>query len=84
MGLTDMKSGGKVRVIGYAWISVDERLPEEDGVYLVACSELGKRYVHVKSYDADLNMWDRWAKYDKWDLRITHWMPLPLPPDNTI
>lgn len=57
------------------WISVDDRLPEEDTIVLVWCGE-----VSVYNY----------LRYDWWytgycditteDGGITHWMPLPEPP----
>lgn len=62
-----------------AWISVDERLPEKDGKYLVY--DLGQhrgvsteeiRITHFKSGD-------RYHDY-MWKNCFSHWMPLPEPP----
>ena len=80
MGITDMKSGGKVVLWTLRWISVDERLPDENELYLVSCTELGKSDVRVMTYDVEADLWDRFEKYDKWDLFVTHWMPLPPSP----
>ena len=58
-------SGGKT-----SWISVNERLPSEDGFTLIftAHGNAGVCYF--------TNGW--WGGYDKDG--ITHWMPLPTPP----
>ena len=59
------------------WISVDERLPEEDTRVLV--------YLNIQKTDANIytffdtdrilnGKWVRWNKY------ISHWMPLPEVP----
>lgn len=52
------------------WISVDERLPDCDGSYIVATSKGAVCTAH----------W--WTKGHRWSgrLRVTHWMPLPKPP----
>lgn len=55
------------------WISVKDRLPEEDGLYNVYCK--------------DGSMAHAWFE-DKWfidhcecgDGYVTHWMPIPEPP----
>ena len=63
---------------GYAdamkWIPVTERLPEEDGWYLVYRGEYGGIcIVHYKV----LKTKGKWMC--KWE-EVTHWMPLPEPP----
>lgn len=59
------------------WIPVTERLPEEDGMYLVhgTWSASGRKvtdtcefYVHDGYFRA------------AWNFDVTHWMPLPEPP----
>jgi len=59
------------------WIPVTERLPEEDGMYLVhgKWSASGRKvtdtcefYVHDGYFRA------------AWNFDVTHWMPLPEPP----
>ena len=57
------------------WISVKDRLPEEDGLYTVYCK--------------DGSMAHAWFE-DKWFIDhcecgagyVTHWMPLPEPPED--
>ena len=55
------------------WIPVTERLPEEDGCYLVAVKNDHKRRYSKTA----------WFSYDSWFTRqdVTHWMPLPQPPE---
>jgi hypothetical protein len=59
------------------WISVEERLPEENGVFIVSLKESGYEYLvyfDVRSY-AD----GEWRNIpDKFT--VSHWMPLPEPP----
>lgn len=52
------------------WISVNERLPDCDGSYIVATSRGAVCTTH----------W--WTKAHRWSgrLGVTHWMPLPEPP----
>lgn len=54
------------------WIPVTERLPEEDGCYLVAVKNDHKRRYSKTA----------WFSHDSWFARqdVTHWMPLPQPP----
>ena len=69
---------------GTEWVSVEERLPEFSGTYLVAVSGLGDDGEnYIGSLPAD------WSPNDKhWhDLRgwghneVTHWMTLPSAPE---
>lgn len=56
------------------WISVDERLPESEGKYLV-CTSNGNIGVgnFINYYGTGKHLcFDTWA--------VTHWMPLPEPP----
>lgn len=57
----------------HAWIAVSERLPEKRGTYLVACQD---GFVQAAEYSPP----DWWmdAEYKIYD--ITHWQPLPPPP----
>lgn len=54
------------------WVSVDERLPEKTGTYIVCTAKnsvyCAKYYANGKHFGIEMNT------------RITHWMPLPEPP----
>lgn len=55
------------------WISVEERLPEREGMYLVYTYKGAIKFGDFRSY---------YAKNDnpQFDYYVTHWMPLPEPP----
>ncbi len=76
------------------WISVEERLPEDIGDYLVVVKS---KYAWETDYRVEVDVAgynpyeDRayidgcWNTFNDWDegeeyLHITHWMPLPEPP----
>lgn len=64
------------------WISVDERLPEKDGKYIVARLEGSKHSISVRKFRKEVPCWYR-GYCGHWEKRtnaITHWMPLPEPP----
>ena len=55
------------------WIPVTERLPEEEGLYLVAVvNDHERRYSKTAWYHGHGN----WFLHQK----VTNWMPLPEPP----
>ena len=56
------------------WISVDERLPERFELVIV-CRENGK----VEQGCRDVKDW--WKVYGTRTKKVTHWMPLPEPPE---
>lgn len=59
------------------WISVEERLPEEDGFYLVA-SENYDEVLAANYSDSSID----WLRDDGLAVRgVTHWMPLPEVPE---
>lgn len=76
------------------WISVEDRLPEETGEYLVwilwPCDEYPTR--SIVNYDADAEAFGEWEEYyDRQTLgwsgsefkrieKVYAWMPLPEPP----
>ena len=56
------------------WVSVEERLPEEKQRVIVRCERVGTSVGWI--------LWGRWMT----DIGahagdVTHWMPLPAPPD---
>ena len=56
------------------WISVEDRLPEKDGKYIV-CTARGSVYcTRFKAYGKSGNF------QTDINTHITHWMPLPEPP----
>ena len=72
---------------GPQWIPVSERLPEEDGIYIVDDRRHGKSWVHTVGYMKRSNSWceqhgiyydDKYGRYDEQD-KIVAWMPLPEP-----
>ena len=77
------------------WISVKDRLPEEDGQYLVfekgaygtrtRTLRFAKDGRKVDKYDFHRGWKNVWYRYDsEWGHvtidNVTHWMPLPQPP----
>ena len=61
------------------WISVDERLPEKDGKYLVY--DLGQ-HRGVSAAEIRITHFKRGDRYHDymWKNHFSHWMPLPEPP----
>ena len=69
------------------WISVDDRLPEESGLYITfGCTAVPVRMPH--NFDKDMGKFGVWWDYDTDGKKhpryrfieaedITHWMPLP-------
>ena len=77
------------------WVSVDDRLPEADGAYLVTTNSFGDRQnVKFRWFAKDgenIDAYDLAGQKDVWYLydsecgyvsikTVTHWMPLPQPP----
>ena len=56
------------------WISVDERLPQDNKDVLVYA---GRRGVMIGLYYSFLQTW---LDYEGCGLKVTHWQPLPKPP----
>ena len=71
------------------WISVKDRLPETDGIYIVCdCRLNGNQWIHTAGFRKASSSWcelhgmyydDVYGRYSEQD-KITHWMPLPQPP----
>ncbi len=60
------------------WISVKDRLPENEGRYLVACGWPGRQHLRVEICYLDSTLKRMlWTGIDN----VTHWMPLPPPPE---
>ena len=61
------------------WISVDERLPNEDGEYLVyvdATKFKGGKFIDMEFFKTSINEFC----YFMGEAEVTHWQPLPQPP----
>lgn len=57
----------------YEWISVEERLPEED-IRVLVWLNTDRSYTKI---DTDRRFEGKWVR---WSTDVTHWMPLPAPP----
>jgi hypothetical protein len=60
-----------------AWVSVEERLPKENGGLFLVCDKHDR--VCESAYDVEDDIWYRQSGTV---LYPTHWMPLPQPPVN--
>ena len=65
------------------WVSVNDRLPEESGEYLVY---MESGYVIILDYSVNykaFNAFDWFSNADviEYALPVTHWMPLPPSPE---
>lgn len=62
------------------WVSVNDRLPDKEGVYLVCTSEMGngKPLVIAAWWSIQNKCFERlpWTISDA----VTHWIPMPQPP----
>ena len=58
------------------WISVDVRLPEREGRYLVYTIKGGIKFGEYRSYLVGEGK----LCEPQFDYYVTHWMPLPQPP----
>lgn len=59
------------------WISVGERLPEDDGYVLCHCNDGSPDVVAMYYENRDFLNLD----LDNITLSVTHWMPMPQPPE---
>lgn len=60
-------------VVSVKWISVKDRLPDEEERVLVAVDS-DKSDTKI---DTDRMVYRQWVR---WGMSVTHWMPLPEPP----
>lgn len=61
-------------VVVQEWIPVSERLPEEDGIYLISVNTETKGIYSRTAWYFTQN--EQWLAMQE----VTHWMPLPEPP----
>lgn len=62
---------------GNRWVSVDERLPEDEGFYITAFS---KGEVGHNMYMTFADGRGKWYQNSEDTGPVTHWMPYPRPP----
>ena len=64
------------------WISVEERLPCQNDGKKYICLLVGGKYDQFQWYDlCDFAEGMFWASDIEENFRVTHWMPLPEPPN---
>lgn len=78
-------------VLRNQWISVKDRLPDEEGKYIVIAYNgitidilyFYKRYPYCnKGIRTDRPVWCGYDDYGDFEVKsVTHWVPLPEPPD---
>ena len=63
------------------WIPVTERVPDEPGYVLAMWKYINedKLYCDRLNYDGELFPWENFCFKEKH--KVTHWMPLPEPPE---
>jgi hypothetical protein len=80
------------------WISVKDRLPDQEGKYLVYAGELLRPHIVIAWFIKDLYKFDKydfpnkhragWVDYELDQgyaelTYVTHWMPLPAAPERS-
>ena len=75
--LADEQRAELLAFIGERWISVSERLPDFEVDVLVFCNGVAQWGVHSNNC-IGWALATGWADYD--DV-VTHWMPMPEPPE---
>ena len=63
------------------WISVKERLPEDISDVLILSKEKKSCVGYYRSSDNDWNMYNPCCSFHMELHGVTHWMPLPKPPE---
>lgn len=72
------------------WVSVGDRLPEENGEYIVTACDEGEPYderiwgdtvVVCAEYCDGAWTWQHYNDEYELDGIVTHWMPMPEPPE---
>lgn len=61
------------------WIPADERTPEVSSTYIVCCKEQDLKHVTFAKFYKKLGYWELKGSRTFW--KVTHWMPLPEPPE---
>ena len=64
------------------WISVESELPKKEGLYLIyAPSADPESPLLMTAWYYPDNKSHIWGLVKCWANAVTHWMPLPLPPE---
>jgi hypothetical protein len=61
------------------WISVEERLPEDEIYVLFAINGAILTTGYYSKFDGDYSLDDNRWEAEGWE--VTHWQPLPAPPE---
>ena len=68
-----------------AWVSVKDKLPDDEELYLI-CTESNFGKINIAYYqpigDKFSNYEPFWQGKSNRSTRVTHWMPLPEPPES--
>ena len=62
------------------WVSVEDRLPEESGMYIVTANDGHAQRVSFVLWQKKNRMWNLTGARSYW--RVTHWTPLPPAPED--
>lgn len=69
------------------WISCKDRLPEKSGKYLTVDMDYEYPFLQTLDYSAKWNGWNCCESIEdeqiakEYEMRVTHWMPLPELPE---
>lgn len=61
------------------WVNVKDRFPKESGMYIVTANDGHAQRVSFVQWQKKNRMWNLTGARSYW--RVTHWMPLPNPPE---
>jgi hypothetical protein len=66
------------------WIDVKDRLPEKEESVVVHCYHRGDKssYMEIAYYNESVKDWlmDCLSELEDYGFEVTHWMPIPTPP----
>lgn len=63
------------------WISVNDRTPQVTGKYICCVEDkMGNRWSIPSDFSLEMKSW--FGEYGEIKNKVTHWMPLPEPPEN--
>ena len=72
-----IQSAPTVDAIPVEWIPVNERLPKDDGYYIVSCTQADVSYSSISDFIYDVDGNPQWLN----EFGVVAWMPLPTPYD---